>query len=132
MSDQGMQTGTFCWTELCTRDVEAAKKFYGELIGWTYEESDMGQFKYTMFKTPGTGQFVGGMMPINAPQFEGVPPHWMPYITVENVDASLEKCKALGGEVVHPPTDIPQTGRFCVIKDPTGAVISLFHPVPQE
>ncbi|MCK4873642.1 MAG: VOC family protein [Phycisphaerales bacterium] len=119
--------GTFCWTELMTRDAAAAKAFYTELIGWTTSEMPMGGAgTYTMFTPPGAKESVGGMMQMDGPEFEGLPPHWMPYIAVDDVDASAEKVKALGGSIKMPPTDIPNIGRFCVIEDPTGAVISLF------
>ena len=56
-----------------------------------------------------------------------VPSHWMAYITVNDVDAVVKKVPELGGEVMHGPMDIPQVGRFCIIKDPTGAVVSLME-----
>ncbi len=119
--------GTFCWTELMTRDVAAAKKFYGELIGWKTVDEKMGDMNYTMLFPPGAQQPVGGMMAMEGPQFEGVPPHWMPYIMVESVDETTQRCTTLGGAVMLPPTDIPNIGRFSVIRDPTGAMISLFQ-----
>ncbi|MBX7135267.1 MAG: VOC family protein [Fimbriimonadaceae bacterium] len=118
--------GTFCWTECGTRDVAAAKKFYGELIGWTLEDQDMGGMTYTFIKTA-SGETVGGIYNMEGPQFEGVPAHWMPYILVDNVDARCELVKQLGGEVRMPPMDIPNYGRFAVIADPTGAVVALFQ-----
>ena len=126
MAEQSMQSGTFCWTELMTRDVAAAKKFYADLIGWKMKDQDMAGGTYTMLTPAGGGQLVGGMMEMGGPQWEGIPPHWMPYITVENVDDRAKRCVELGGQIKHPPTDIPNVGRFCVIADPTGAVISLF------
>lgn len=127
MAEQSMQSGTFCWTELMTRDVAAAKKFYADLIGWKMKNQDMAGGTYTMLTPAGGGQPVGGMMEMVGPQWEGIPPHWMPYITVENVDDRAKRCVELGGQIKHPPTDIPNVGRFCVIADPTGAVISLFQ-----
>jgi len=128
MSEQSpMQPGSFCWTELMTRDVAAAKKFYSELVGWKLADQAMGGFTYTTITTPGTECSTGGMMQMDGPQFEGVPPHWMPYIAVASVDDKAKQCAALGGKVVMPPMDIPNVGRFCVIEDPTGAKISLFQ-----
>ena len=124
-----MKMGAFCWNELMTRDVEAAKSFYSAMFGWQLEAHDMGGFTYTTFKLPGAGatEHLGGMMAMDGPQFEGVPPHWMGYIAVADLDASVAKCKELGGEVKLPPTEIPNTGRFSVIADPTGAIVSLFE-----
>ena len=120
-------TGTFCWTELMTRDVEKAKKFYSSLIGWKIEGMDMGGFTYHLLHTPVSGEQVGGMMQMEGPKFEGVPPHWMPYIAVDDIDGSAKKAVELGGKIKVPPTDIPNIGRFCVLQDPTGAVISLYN-----
>ncbi|MGD8453091.1 MAG: VOC family protein [Phycisphaerae bacterium] len=121
------QPGTFCWTELMTRDVEAAKKFYKELIGWKMTDQAVAGTPYTTFAPEGAERSVGGMMQMSGPQFEGLPPHWMPYIAVKDIDDCAKRCTALGGSIRVPPTDIPNVGRFCVIADPTGAVISLFQ-----
>lgn len=124
---QHSSTGTFCWTELMTRDVAAAKKFYSELIGWKLVDQNMGGMNYTLITPPGAKEPVGGMMQMEGQQFEGVPSNWMPYIMVESVDDRAKRCTELGGQIKVPPTDIPNVGRFCVIEDPTGAVISLFQ-----
>ena len=75
---------------------------------------------------------VGGvplerMMKIEGPQMEGVPPHWLGYITVDSVDTSTSKAESLGATVYVPPTDIPNIGRFSVIADPTGGTLGLFQ-----
>ena len=125
--EQPATVGTFCWTELMTRDIAAAKKFYADLIGWRMVDENFGGCPYTMFFPRGAKQAVGGMMQMSGPQFEGLPPHWMPYILVADVDERAMRCTQLGGKIKVPPTDIPNIGRFCVIEDPTGAVISLFQ-----
>ncbi len=121
------QTGTICWNELMTRDAAAAKKFYGELLGWTFKEDSSSGMAYTMFTPPGAERPIGGLMQMAGPQFQGVPPHWLSYILVDNVDQRAQRCTKLGGQIKLPPTDIPKIGRFCVIQDPTGAVIALFQ-----
>jgi predicted enzyme related to lactoylglutathione lyase len=127
MPEQQATAGTFCWTELMTRDLAAAKKFYADLLGWRTVDENLGGAPYTMFYVPGQKEAVGGMMQMSGPQFEGVPPHWMPYILVKDIDDRASRCKQLGGKIKVPPMDIPSIGRFCVIEDPTGAVISLFQ-----
>ncbi|HVF27378.1 MAG TPA: VOC family protein [Pyrinomonadaceae bacterium] len=114
--------GAVCWNELSTTNVEAAKSFYSELLGWTLKESQIGTVNYTEFYVGGKPS--GGMVQMGA-EFGNMPSHWMAYIAVEDVDASVKRVEALGGKVCVPPTDIPNTGRFCVINDPTGATISL-------
>lgn len=120
--------GVFSWCELMTTDVEAAKRFYSELFGWTthththdYVEG-MGEVEYTLIKAGETE--VGGMMAW-PPQSRGNPPYWGVYVTVDDVDAAADKARELGGAIVVPLTDIPGVGRFCVIRDPQGAVISM-------
>lgn len=127
MATDQQASGEFCWVELMTRDLDAAKKFYGELIGWTTNDQDIAGRSYTIITPTGHKKSVGGMMAMDGPEFENVPPHWMPYILVTDIDAKAAKCEQLGGKVHCPPTDIPNVGRFCVIQDPTGAVVSLFQ-----
>lgn len=118
-----MQThGAFSWAELATTDVPAAKKFYGQLLGWQLQDMDMGEMTYTVINVSGQG--IGGIMPVpaNAP---GMPTAWGNYVTVDNVDAVADRVKGLGGKVLMQPTDIPTVGRFAMIQDPQGATISL-------
>jgi predicted enzyme related to lactoylglutathione lyase len=120
--------GTFCWNELMTPDTEAAGTFYAKLFGWTSETMDMGGGRvYTVWKQG--EKSAGGMMKIEGPQMQGVPPHWLSYVTVDNVDAATSKAEGLGAKVCVPPTDIGNNiGRFSVITDPTGAALGLYQP----
>jgi uncharacterized protein len=119
--------GSFCWGELATTDVAKAGAFYASLFGWTLKESSNGMH-YTEFGNK--GEMIGGMMPMDGPQFQGVPPHWSIYFAVDDVDATAEKARGLGAVLCAPPTDIPNVGRFAVIQDPQGAVFSIFK-LPQ-
>lgn len=127
--EQSPQHGMFCWNELMTRDEDKAGKFYTELLGWKAVDSGMPGMKYTIFKAG--DKSAGGMMKMPAEVPAQVPPHWMAYITVDDVDAAAEKTKALGGTVMHGPQEIPNMGKFCIIQDPTGAVVSLMTFVKQ-
>lgn len=131
MSEQTMPAnGSFCWNELSTTDDAAAIKFYTELLGWEIkrsepvacEGSEGPPMVYNEIVVG--GRHVGGIYKAG-PESGGAPPHWMAYIAVEDVDAKAAQVAELGGTVCVPPTDIPNTGRFCVINDPTGATISL-------
>jgi hypothetical protein len=126
MSNDEMKQGIFCWNELMTRDPEKATKFYTELIGWQTVDSDIQGMKYTTLKA-GDKDAAGLMeMPSGIP--EEVPSHWMAYIAVDDVDPMAKKTIELGGQVLHGPEDIPNIGRFCVIQDPSGGVVSLYTP----
>lgn len=131
MSEQTMPaSGSFCWNELSTTDDSAAISFYTALLGWEIkssnvppcEGSDAPPVAYNEIVVD--GKHVGGIFRMG-PEFGQAPPHWMSYVAVDDVDAKAAQVAELGGKVCVPPTDIPNTGRFCVINDPTGATISL-------
>ncbi len=122
MDEKLLKHGAFSWFELMTTDVEAAKKFYSEVLGWTTKDMPMEGMTYTMAQVE--GQDVGGIMNI-PPEGGEMPPTWGVYITVKDVDAAATKVKELNGKVFIEPRDIPNVGRFCVIQDPQGAFVSL-------
>jgi len=115
--------GIFCWHEMMTPDKDASTEFYSGLFGWTTEDMDMGGFTYRMFKNGDNP--VAGMMEIT-PEMGECPPHWMSYVTVENVDASTARAQELGAKVVKEVTDIGM-GKFSIIIDPQGAGIALWE-----
>lgn len=115
--------GTFVWNELATSDFEGARKFYTEVIGWSVEAVDMeGGGQYHILKDG--DEMRGGMMSTDDMPGD-VPPHWMAYIGVDDVDATCAKVTAAGGQVVHGPFDVSGVGRLAVIMDPQGAVVSI-------
>ncbi len=125
MAESKYPHGTFCWNELMTRDVPAAAKFYSELLGWEAADSGMPGMAYTIFKA--ADKDAGGMMEMPKDIPEQVPSHWMSYIAVSDIDAVVKKTPELGGTVLHGPQEVPGVGRFAVIQDPTGAVVSLLQ-----
>lgn len=122
--------GTFCWNELVTRDMASAGKFYTELLGWKAVDSAMPGMKYMFFKAG--DREAGGMMDMPPGVPGEVPSHWMAYITIDDVDAAARKAVELGGQLLHGPQDVPRVGRFCIIRDPTGAVVSLITMAARE
>jgi predicted enzyme related to lactoylglutathione lyase len=126
--DPPTSEGVFVWHELMTSDIEGAKRFYGEVVGWETEDMDMGEgLIYTIFKT-GEAQRGGGM-PI--PEGVEAPPAWMTYIGTPDADATWAKAESLGAEAIRTPFDVPTVGRLAIFKDPTGAVIGIFTPDAQ-
>ena len=121
------ENAKFMWNELLTKDPEGAVAFYTSVLGWSAEEMDMGPGgTYTILKTG--GENVGGIMKMDGVQFDGVPPHWMSYVSVTDVDAAVDRVTSAGGTVQAPPFDVPGVGRIAVIADPTGARLSLMTP----
>jgi predicted enzyme related to lactoylglutathione lyase len=120
---------TFCYNELTTRDSDACAKFYAQLFGWQTLQTPMAGTTYTMFRIG--ERDVGGMIQMT-PEWGEMPSHWMPYIAVEDVDATVQRVSELGGKVCVPPSDIPNIGRFAVITDPGGAVFSIIKLLPHK
>ncbi len=121
--------GEFCWSELSIEKLEECKKFYSEIFGWELHKSGSAGIEYFEFSSDG-GEKTGGMWQITGEckvreSGEAIVPGWMNYISVDDVDASASKAFELGGTIVSPPMDIPNVGRFCIIKDSTGADVSL-------
>ena len=119
--------GTFCWPELATADAQGAKQFYTTLFGWTANDNDMGDGTfYTMLLLH--GQPVGALYPLNKDQAsQGVPPNWGSYVAVESADDAATRARTLGGQVIMEPFDVMEHGRMAVIRDPQGAVFSVWQ-----
>jgi predicted enzyme related to lactoylglutathione lyase len=125
------QFGDFCWNELATADVKGAKDFYGKVFGWEFVEHDMGDMVYTMIKLKGK-DLAAGIWAIPKDKQKQIPPHWMSYIIVEALDKAVEKATKHGAQVMKPPTNAGDFGRFAVITDPTGAHIALWQTLKSK
>lgn len=112
--------GDFLWYELMTSDPQAAEKFYGDLLGWTFKPADHDGSDYRTFAKD--GEEIGGLMTLSPDmQSGGARPMWVGYVAVDDVDASAGKIGDLGGTVTLGPQDIPGVGRFAFASDPSGA-----------
>ncbi|GAB4331398.1 MAG: VOC family protein [Calditrichia bacterium] len=117
--------GDILWTDLTVENAEELVRFYKEVIGWETGTVSMGDYNdYTMHRSS-DGKPVAGICHKRGINSE-IPPVWMVYITVENVDSAAEKVTQLGGEVLLPPTNMGENAKFCVIKDPAGAICALY------
>lgn len=129
MADRFKQHGAFSWNELMTTDPDAAREFYGKLFNWELTDMPMEEMTYMVAKAG--DEDVAGIMQI--PQdAEGAPPNWGAYVTVDNVDQTVRQAEELGGRIVVPARDIPEVGRFAVIQDPQGAMISVITYTTQN
>jgi predicted enzyme related to lactoylglutathione lyase len=127
----GENHGRYIWYELITPDPEAAKRFYAEVVGWTYDVVAGGGMTYNVCQADGNG--VGGIMLIpEQAKAMGAPPSWSGYVCVDDCDAAAAKIKSLGGQVIYGPDDIPDIGRFAVVADPHGAVFEIMKPLPMD
>jgi len=120
--------GTFCWVELGTSDGEGAKKFYTELFGWDYTDNPIGPgMVYTMLKQD--GKDVGALYQLSPEMIgQGIPPHWLSYVSVTSADETAAKVKEAGGTLRKEAFDVFDVGRMAVVQDPTGAVFALWQP----
>ena len=120
------QHGTIFWAELHVRDMAAAKAFYGAVAGWTYD---------TMPLTGGDGEYiiakqgdrpVAGFLDMTLmDHLDNVPPHWLTYVAVDDVHASVAGLEAAGGRLRRPIFEVPNVGRIAIVEDAAGAVVAL-------
>ncbi|MDF1800477.1 MAG: VOC family protein [Planctomycetota bacterium] len=118
--------GHFCWVELLCKDQAAAVEHYTQVVGWETVDMDLGGMTYSLFVPPGGGQMdaIGGAMQM--PPGESQPAAWLPYVAVEDVDATTKKAVELGATVCVEPTPIAEHGRFSVLTDPDGAMFATY------
>ncbi len=118
--------GTIGWMDLTVPEADKLRDFYSAVAGWTTEPVDMNGYSDYCMVPPGGGAPAAGVCHARGSN-ASLPPVWLIYITVENLDASLEQCKSLGGELISPVRNMG-TSRYAVIRDPAGAVCALFQP----
>ena len=131
MNNPFEQAGAFSWTELMTNDLPGAKAFYGALFGWDMQDRPMEGMTYTVLSAG--GEQIGGMVEA-PPNAAGMPSTWGTYVTVTDVDTVAARTVELGGKVLLEPRDIKDVGRFALIQDPQGAVLSAisYGPGPNK
>lgn len=118
-------TGTFAWHDLTVPKTEEVRDFYVAVIGWESSAQSMGDYDDYSMNVPLAGETVAGIChPLGANA--ELPPVWLVYINVEDVEQSAAKCVELGGEVLIGPKEMGG-GQFAVIKDPAGAVCALWR-----
>ena len=116
----------FIWHDLMTTDVAAAKKFYGDVVGWTFSSQ---MPNYTVAETQGAG--IGGIMD-TPPEMKGMPPVWTGYVFTPDVDAACKQAVKLGGKIYRQAWDVPDVGRMAVIGDSSGAGLMVMQPFSTE
>ena len=120
--------GNFCWNELRTRDVERAKRFYKDTIGWTFEAAETPDGKPYWVAKAG-GKPAAGMFLLTSPEFDKVPESWMSFLAVDDVDKRVAKAIKAGAKLVMPIFDVPNVGRIAMLREPGGAGIGWMTPL---
>ena len=120
-------TGIFVWNELATRDPETAKSLLTTLLGWKAEDMDMGpNGTYTIFRSG--GQRVGGCWEVKGEKYQGMPTHWLSYVSVKNADVTVKSAELLWMNIKLPVTDIPDVGRFAVLEHAATGAFAILEP----
>jgi uncharacterized protein len=115
--------GKVVWNDLVTQDLDVARHFYGELFGWTFEQTTApGGQPYLLARSGRI--FVAGMVAVSSPSRTVVLSRWLPYMSVSDVDASVAKATAGGAKTLVDARDV-SLGRVAVIEDKEGAVLGL-------
>jgi predicted enzyme related to lactoylglutathione lyase len=118
------EPGTISWQDLTVADAEGVRDFYQAVVGWKPEPLAMGA--YSDFVMSANGTPIAGICNARDGNAD-LPAQWLIYITVDDLDHSIDECQRLGGSLVAAPRSYGG-GRYCVIKDPAGAVCALYQP----
>ncbi len=127
MSDKP-KIGSIVWKDLTVENADEIRDFYCKVVGWKPSAVDMGGYSDYVVQSP-DGEDIGGVchrQGVNA----NVPPQWMMYITVGNLQESMKHCEALGGKIVDGPRRMGISD-YCIIQDPAGAVAALIATRPE-
>jgi hypothetical protein len=119
--------GKISWVDLTVEDATATKDFYSKVVGWNVTDVEMGGYNDYCMNAPQTGKTIAGICHARGMNAQ-LPAAWLVYINVEDLDKSIAACLELGGEIISPSRDYGGQGRYCVIRDPAGAVAALFEP----
>lgn len=118
-------TGTIGWIDLTVQNAPQIRDFYRSVVGWGFEEVSMGDYADFNMTEASSNKAVSGICHARGMGAD-IPPQWMIYITVADLEASMARCVALGGVVLTRIKEMD--GRVCVIRDPAGAVAALYEP----
>jgi uncharacterized protein len=121
--------GTFSWVDNATTDQDAAKRFYGALFGWDFDDRPVGDGAVYSVALKGSDP-VAAIAPQQDDEIDqGIPPHWNNYVTVDELEPVASRVNELGGQLIVPPFDVMDVGRMAVLADPAGAILCLWQPL---
>jgi predicted enzyme related to lactoylglutathione lyase len=123
--------GRFCWVDLAATDAESATAFYGQLFGWTPQESRVNGGRFTRLRLGGAD--VGSLYQLRQLHLDhGVPSHWTPYVQVADADEAARRALALGGQLIVPPVAMNGIARVALVVDSVGAHFGLWQGIGSE
>ncbi len=118
--------GSITWRDLTVRDATAVSSFYSAVVGWKIVSLDMGGYNDYCMNAPGSDETVAGICHARGTNAD-LPPQWLMYVTVKDLNASLRQCRKLGGKVIRAARSYGDA-RYAIIRDPAGAHVALFEP----
>ena len=118
--------GSIAWADLSVENASELSEFYMQVIGWGTSKVDMGGYFDYCMTTPKTSIPVAGVCHARG-ENAGMPPQWLMYVVVDNLDQSLANCIRLGGKPLTPIRSYGPNSRYCVIQDPAGAVLAIYQ-----
>ena len=121
-----MEVGSVGWLDLTIENAEDVRDFYKSVIGFKSSDVDMDGYNDFVMLAPGSGEGIGGVCHARGGN-KDIPPQWILYFIVEDVDASVKTCESLGGKALVGPKKMGEA-TYCVIQDPAGAVCALYNP----
>jgi len=127
MSSDKPPVGSVTWFDLTVENADVIRDFYSEVIGWKPQNVSMGDYADFSMNSPETGDPMAGVCFARGPNAH-LPPVWMIYVNVSDIDESVARCVRLGGRLIGEIRAMGAMGRYCAIQDPAGAVLSLFEP----
>ncbi|MBS1825553.1 MAG: VOC family protein [Acidobacteria bacterium] len=123
-----MDIGTVGWFDLTVPNADAVRDFYRAVVGWGAQECEMGGYSDYIMTLPGSDKGVSGVCWARGVN-TGLPPVWLMYVTVADLDASIASVRERGGKLLVGPKNMGEA-RYCVIEDPAGASLALYQPAP--
>jgi len=122
------EPGAFCWAGLASSDPADAKSFYASMFGWKSEDMPAGDFGSYAALRHNSREVAILYRQTREARAAQAAPHWTAYVSVEDADASALLVRELGGAVLRDPLDLADAGRVAAVRDPLGAIFSLWQP----
>lgn len=120
------QIGRVAWMDLTIDDADNVSEFYSQVVGWDIQSFDMGGYNDYCMNDPKSGETLAGVCHAKGPN-AGLPPVWMMYVGVENMEQSLKAVTEQGGKVLGDKRSDGKGGHYCMIQDPAGAYLTLWE-----
>ncbi len=121
-----MHSSKISWADLTVPDTDKIRDFYKHVVGWEAVATPMGGYDdYSMIRKNEPNQPIAGICHPRGTN-SNLPPVWLVYLPVEDLDLSLTRCAESGGKIFSGPVSFGDTSRYAVIQDPSGAYVALY------